>query len=75
MTNPVSAIMSAVRKGPEGLFRLDLKDARPKVVGDKWGIEAEYNDGSKEILTSRFNSDFEAWNEIQNTKKAIKAKE
>ncbi|HTY39621.1 MAG TPA: hypothetical protein VMC43_00815 [Candidatus Paceibacterota bacterium] len=55
------------KDGPAGLFRGDLKIARVVAVGKKFGIEAEYMDGKKEILSQIFDSRNEAQQEILET--------
>lgn len=54
----------------KGLFRDDLKRAVVVPVGDKFGIEAEYNNGEKELLRHPFETAADAQREIDETLKA-----
>jgi len=54
-------------KNQAGLFREDLKTARVIKKGEKFAIEAEYNDETKEELKQSFDSFEEAQREIKKT--------
>ncbi len=60
-----------IDKNPKGLFREDLKSAKVISVGNKFGIEAEYIGGEKELLHDSFNSSDEAQKEIDETLKWV----
>lgn len=54
----------------KGLFRSDFKKATPIKIGKKFGIQAGYNNGTKELLSRIFDSTMEAQKEINETLKA-----
>lgn len=54
----------------KGLFRDDLKRAVVVSVGNKFGIEAEYINGEKELLHHPFETAEDAQKQINETLKA-----